>query len=326
MKNSSNLVVFSFVAALSLSACQASHQFSVGGASSGTGIVNGVLAQSTDVAPQGVAESVVLIVAKIKPQGVALCSGTLIAPQVVLTAGHCVPNGAAPADIRVGLHYLDISAKPRPSFVSGYGVKSFVVNPDFLKPSPESASDLAILLLDKPVPAGTRVASLPTADSDPSTLTSVLTIGYGQADEKHSATEAQQGAGILRYTTFPQAKFGVLPASSSIPADMQGMIVAKADTTSVCHGDSGGPLMAEANGTSLNVVVGVNDAVLPSYQGQQQTDYLAAEKVGTQAAIDAFYAKYPDANVCSGGLNLFVNVASRLPWIQVTAQGLLNTL
>ena len=78
--------------------------------------------------------------------------------------------------------------------------------------------------------------------------------------------------------------------------------------------------MAMSGTASQNVLVGVNDAVLPTYQGQEEADYVAAEKSGD---MGPFYTKYPDANICSGGDNLFVNVAAQLDWINATKTSLL---
>ena len=72
------------------------------------------------------------------------------------------------------------------------------------------------------------------------------------------------------------------------------------------------------------MIVGINDMVLPNYAGQEGTDYQAAEQAGTAAAMDGFYKKYPDASICIGGYNIFVNVAAQLDWINQTMQTLLK--
>lgn len=302
-----------------LSACQPQSASNVAGRMSLSGVVNGQTADTPDVSPQGLAESVVAIQAK-AGQGAFLCTGTLIDPRVVLTAAHCVPDGATAADFAVGLHFLDIKAKTGGPNLSAYRVQSFIVHPAYApKGGGNQNNDLALLLLAKPVPAGTRIAQLPQGDIDMNSIPRLVAIGYGQSDDRHNTSD--KGSGVLRYTSFPASDFGQMPDDPKVPAIFRNMLAAQAKTTSVCHGDSGGPLMlTNADGTSSNVIVGVNDMVLPQYEGQQGLDYANAMKTGD---LDMFYGKYPDARICMGGLNVFVNVPMQVGWITSSAQSLL---
>ena len=173
--------------------------------------------------------------------------------------------------------------------------------------------------MNAPVPDKSRVAQLPPADLDVEKLPEVLALGYGQSDDRHNAEDS--GAGTLRYTTFKSGEFGVLPEDSRVPVAFQNLIMAIAERTSVCHGDSGGPLMAKNTEGSTNMIVGINDAVMPHYEGQQQIDYATAAAAHD---LQPFYDKYPDARGCLGGKNVFVQVAPQVPWIIATVNDLID--
>ena len=313
---------------LGLMACSPSQpQISKGDLANG--IVNGQTAQQNDIAAGGLAESVVFIQTKLSDTEGAACTGTLIANNIVLTAAHCLSDDHDPKKMAVALHALDLTSSVRPVGMIVFHVKALTANPGYAPndPNGHQQNDLAVLLLDSNVPAGTRVAQLPAASFNVETLNSILTIGYGQSDDKHSTPDQQSGAGVLRYTTFGsdasgQKQFEVAPTTSDVPAFIQGMILAAAQDTSVCHGDSGGPLMAMSGSKSANILVGVNDMVLPQvgYQGQMGQDYQDAAKTGS---LDGFYKKYPDARICMGGYNVFVNVAPQVGWITTTMKALL---
>jgi hypothetical protein len=163
---------------------------------------------------------------------VPICSGTLIAPTVFLTASHCtaflVAVGIDPDDVFVTFDsaYTDAS-----TLIAG----EYVNNPDF--PGRQSDShDVAVVLLDS-APAGITPARLPSAGLlDTLDLKSqrFVTVGYGTVREdktkgQHSLFDdpqrrwAEQG---FRSLTGSWLNLSMNPSIGS---------------GGTCYGDSGGP-------------------------------------------------------------------------------------
>ncbi len=93
-------------------------------------------------------------VGRIDVAGRSFCTGALIAPNLVLTAGHCLFNPKTLA--RVANDEVQFRAGWRSGRASAYrGVRSSVVHPDFDYGGPDKvhrvANDLALLELDHPV-------------------------------------------------------------------------------------------------------------------------------------------------------------------------------
>lgn len=270
--------------------------------------------------PRGAASAVVAIQATLE-DGRNICTGTLISPRVVLTAAHCLIDVKNETQLTVSLHAIDLRTLPPPTALF-YTVTKFLSHPGFQTKEGvyDQTNDLALLLIDRAVPLSTQLAELAGPEFDLSQASRVMTFGYGVADDRLNTDD--EGSRVLRTTSFSHGLFGVLPWPK-MPAGLPSvekyarMIGSIAQTTSICHGDSGGPLFAVSG--SATVLVGVSDMVLPAYPGQQGRDYENAVKNGTLAD---FAAKYPDARVCMGGWNVFVNLLPHLAWIKESAEKL----
>lgn len=279
-------------------------------------IVNGQNATTQDVQTSSFANPVVAIFALLNEatgEG-ALCTGTLIAPTIVLTAGHCVIDATVNTKITVSFQVLDLFADQNSS--NTILAKSFVIHPNYVSAHTNKTinqvDDLALILLSAPAPASVQPAKLAPSQMDLAGLTTLTDVGFGQADDKKNTQN--DGAGVMRYLEFSADQ--VMVYSGAGP--LNGMIIADGQSKSVCHGDSGGPLFAGSTSNSQRVIVGVNDLVLPVYSGQEQVDYQAAQQAGDLAP---FYQKYPDAHICLG-YNAFVDVSTHLDWINSTSASL----
>jgi secreted trypsin-like serine protease len=156
------------------------------------------------------------------------CSGTLVAPNIVVTAAHCVKGGCA-ARVFIG----EDVAFPNDGDV--IKVHTQVMHPSYQPP--ESAGDIAVLILGSD--ANVQPRQIATADQL-GAATFVRLAGYGNTDPFGS-----RGYGRRRMVDVPIAgndpKYG---------ADPQSELVAGApflDRDS-CNGDSGGPAYVQSDG------------------------------------------------------------------------------
>jgi secreted trypsin-like serine protease len=143
------------------------------------------------------------------------CSGTLIAPDLVITAAHCVAKGGS-FSIRSG---ADSIAVTETAVHPGFRTDSYETH----KPSP----DLAILKLASPMPPPMRSARLATDKAFPPHGTPFVIAGFGEA------AEGDRRIGTLRTTQLINAgTTGGIMLRLHAPKGTSG--------AGSCTGDSGG--------------------------------------------------------------------------------------
>ncbi len=180
------------------------------------------------------------------------CSGTLLSPTVLLTAGHCTEAPAAHAEIWFA---ADVDAgRPGNGYpFTGEAGGTTYTHPDY-DPDAFVVRDVGVVVLDAPHPApGGVYGRLPAQDQldalRPRRSTTFTPVGYGlQRSLPDAAAFLNQGARVRM-----SASSHLLQVNTGFTGDFSLLLSNNASTGGTCFGDSGGP---DFLGTS-NVVAGV---------------------------------------------------------------------
>ena len=184
-----------------------------------------------------------------------LCSGALVAPNLVLTARHCVTKNATTSvacdENGHSANGPHVSGDEEPANIAVYTGSS----PSFAKPgvakgraivSPTGPylcdSDIALVVLDSPIEGIAPLAVRIHATARKGEV--IRSIGYGQNDEASPIGTRFRKAGV---EVLAQGK-AVSP--SKTPLGTHEFEVGK----SICQGDSGGPAISEETGAVIGVV------------------------------------------------------------------------
>ena len=181
--------------------------------------------------------------------GGPFCTGTVVAPRVVVTAAHCLEGVQSASSLGFALG----ASAFRPQQV--LKVAAATVHPQY--DARNIRNDIAVLRLAADAP----VTPVPIATKGPTVGQSLVFVGYGMSNGRTGA-----GFGTKRQVTMKVAQVGATQFAYAEPGK------------NTCGGDSGGPAFATDASGNLSVagVTSYGDAACVQYGVDTRVDTYAA--------------------------------------------------
>ncbi|KAJ1666676.1 Chymotrypsin-like elastase member 2A [Coemansia sp. RSA 1813] len=179
------------------------------------------------------------------------CTGSLIGPNVVLTAGHCVYTSSGSMYMTSQMNVAFTHTKPTTmSDFTGPAVKEIIVNPNFNRST--LSNDLALIILESDIPSDIATpVKIYTGAITTSTPLTAAGFGITNPSDSSSVSPNLMKVDLVAGTTnYCKSIWSSFDPSKLICTNG----AAGKDT---CSGDSGGPLATRINNGNDIVLAGI---------------------------------------------------------------------
>jgi secreted trypsin-like serine protease len=203
---------------------------------------------------EGTLPEIAFVVDQLSPTEVGLCTGTVVAPRLILTAGHCVED-ATTGQLRPAGGFIVVSGvsdwhDPERQLST---VTQVAVFPRF---NPRIAEgDAGVLVLSTPTTAPTVRLAGPHSRALRKAGTGALVAGFGRVSPlQHNFSGALHwGDTVLQRSRYCKSQ---MPLAFHHRYELCAIDTPSFKTTT-CEGDSGGPLMVSAGSSEELVQIGI---------------------------------------------------------------------
>ncbi|MEC9071159.1 MAG: trypsin-like serine protease, partial [Myxococcota bacterium] len=197
-------------------------------------------------------------------QGMGSCSGSLIAPNLVLTAQHCVAGLNTGAYVQCGVSTFTGTTPANQVYVTTEtslpnldhlykGVSQIIIPPG----SGACGRDIALMILDNQVDSLAAAPLIPRVDTEHKSGDIYSAIGYGEiGDNAGGSGTRRRRDGLSTYCV-----------SNKCPHWMQSTDEEWVGEAGTCSGDSGGPAIDAQNRVIGVVSRGGEGCTYPTYSG-----------------------------------------------------------
>ena len=185
------------------------------------------------------------------------CGGSLIARDVVLTAGHCLVSDNSWTNVTDIDVWVNSSATEYTEYQHYRQGLQWVVHPDFDIQS-TYANDIGLIFLDELVEGVTLVkmnrdASIPVS-IDPPALTA---IGLGYTFWNESTGDKTRPKLLMQVPIYPSPTLYCAKLYGSWNSGTSSICAGGNGVTGICYGDSGSPLLLKKTSAGSDVQVGI---------------------------------------------------------------------